>query len=91
MALAPNNNPADALNSQIVAVSTRPAGGQLNARAAFTFMDGGLQIAAFGRNILNRRYSTNALLFPAPLSVIATRRNEPATYGVTATWRFGAN
>lgn len=68
---------------------TQPAGGTVNARAALSFMDDTFEIAIFGRNILNRRIYNNGLLLPAPFSTVASQRNDPATYGVTATFRFG--
>ncbi|MDO7843624.1 TonB-dependent receptor [Sphingomonas immobilis] len=72
------------------AASTLPAGGTLNARAAISLMDDRLELAIFGRNILNRRVNENALLFGAPLSVVSVQRNDPATYGVTVSYNFGA-
>ena len=38
---------------------------------------------------MNKRYNTNALVFGTPLFSVATQRNEPATYGLTASFKFG--
>ncbi|AYJ85289.1 hypothetical protein D3Y57_04530 (plasmid) [Sphingomonas paeninsulae] len=72
------------------AASTLAAGGTLNARAAIGLMDNRLELAIFGRNVLNRRVNENALLFSAPLSIVSVQRNDPATYGVTVSYSFGA-
>ncbi|WP_242123415.1 TonB-dependent receptor [Sphingobium sp. Sx8-8] len=68
---------------------TATAGGELNARAGVSLMDDSLELAVFGRNILNRRFYNTGLLFSAPLNVGSAQRNDPVTYGVTATFRFG--
>jgi iron complex outermembrane receptor protein len=70
-------------------VMTQPAGGSLNLRAAVRLMDDAVEVAAFGRNVLDRRINNNALYFGSPLFIVATQRLEPATYGVTATFKFG--
>ena len=68
---------------------TRPAGGELNARLGVTVLNDSLDIAVYGRNVLDRRVNTTGLLFGSPLFVASTQRNDPATYGITATFRFG--
>ena len=52
-------------------------------------LDKKLDIALYGRNILNRRYYNTGLLFGSPLNVASGQRNDPVTYGVTATFHFG--
>lgn len=68
---------------------TRPAGGELNGRLGVSLMDDRFEIAVFGRNILDRRYYNTGLLFGSPLNIASAQRNDPATYGVTATFKFG--
>lgn len=80
-------SPADAI--ALKSAMTQRAGGTLNLRAALRFMNDDLEIAVFGRNVLNRRYNNNALYFPSPLYQVATQRVEPVTYGVSATIKFG--
>lgn len=70
-------------------LSTQPAGGTLNARASISFMDDKFEIGVFGRNVLDRRIYNQALFLPAPFSTIAGQRNDPATYGVTVSFKFG--
>ena len=77
---------ADALG--LKRAMTQAAIGTLNLRAALRFMDDDLEIAVFGRNVLNTRFNNNSLYFAAPLSIVATQRNEPVTYGVTGTFKF---
>ncbi|MET0374269.1 MAG: TonB-dependent receptor, partial [Rhizorhabdus sp.] len=83
------NASADAVTRAVAASMTRPAGGELNGRLGFT-LDNGLDIAVFGRNILNRRYNNTGLIFASPLFVTSAQRNDPVTYGVTATFKFGS-
>jgi hypothetical protein len=82
------NNPANPLNAQIIAASTRPAGGEANARASLAFEDGRYEVAAFGRNIFNNR-DLNSALQVAGFGYIGETFREPATFGVQATYRFG--
>jgi len=79
----------DAINAQIGKEVVRSAGGEANARVALTVLDDSLDLAVFGRNIFNRRANATALMFGAPINVVSVQRNNPATYGVTATYRFG--
>ncbi|MET0371523.1 MAG: TonB-dependent receptor [Sphingobium sp.] len=79
----------DAITRSVAEALTRKAGGELNGRLGVT-LENGVELAVYGRNILNRRYGNTGLLFPAPLSVASTQRNDPVTYGVTATYKFGA-
>ncbi|AYJ85179.1 TonB-dependent receptor (plasmid) [Sphingomonas paeninsulae] len=88
--LLTGNAATDANTIAIANALTRKAGGEVNGRLGVTFMDDAFEVAVFGRNILNRRYNNTGLLFGAPLNVASTQRNDPATYGVTATFKFGA-
>ncbi|MCC2980289.1 TonB-dependent receptor [Sphingomonas sp. IC4-52] len=88
---APTGDPlADTISRDIMTALTRPAGGEMNARLAVTFNDEAVEVAVFGRNILNRRVLGTGLLFDAPLNVAVAQRNDPATYGLSATVKFGA-
>jgi iron complex outermembrane recepter protein len=80
----------DAVTAAISAAVIRRPGGEMNARASLSVLDKKLELAVFGRNILNRRFNTTALSFGTTLGVVSTQRNDPATYGVTATYRFGS-
>lgn len=79
----------DAITRAIAEAQTAPAGGELNARLSMGFMDDQLDVAIFGRNILDRRVHTTGLVFAAPLNVAVGKRNAPATYGIQATYHFG--
>lgn len=78
---APNPN-----NDAIVAASTAPKLGLMGARASVEIGDN-YEIAIFGRNITNERKFINNLVV-APLGYVSGVRNEPATYGVTASVQF---
>ncbi|MDO7842200.1 TonB-dependent receptor [Sphingomonas immobilis] len=82
------NSPADPNNAIIVAGTTGPATGVLSARASLAFNDGAYEVAVFGRNITDDRSVIGALYVPG-LSYVSQTIREPATYGVTATIRFG--
>jgi iron complex outermembrane receptor protein len=86
--LVPKTGETQAVLNSLQSVLDRRPGGQLNVRAAL-LMTNGLEIAVFGRNVLNFRTRDTGILFNAPLNVAASQRNDPATYGVTATFRFG--
>jgi iron complex outermembrane recepter protein len=78
---APNPN-----NAAIIAATTGPSLGLLNARASVQFMDR-FEIGVFGRNITNeRKFSQNQLV--APIGYISATYNEPMTYGVSASVEF---
>jgi len=70
----------------ILAQTTQKAGGQLNLRAAVTFLHNSLEVAAWGRNVLDFRPNAIAAL---PLGILAIQRRDPAMYGATVTYRFG--
>lgn len=89
--VAPTGNAAqDAINKAIYDAQFRSAGGELNARASLSLMDDRLDLAVFGRNILNRRVARDMVALGAPLSFITEHRNDPVTYGISATFKFGA-
>ncbi|CAM8672628.1 hypothetical protein [Sphingobium sp.] len=79
----------DNITNAVAKALTRPAGGELNGRAGVSFADETIEVALFGRNILNRRVDIAGLLFGAPLFAAMGKRNDPATYGVAATFKFG--
>lgn len=79
----------DSITNAVAKALTRPAGGELNGRVGVSFADETIEVALFGRNILNRRVNVGGLLFGAPLFAAMGKRNDPATYGVTATFKFG--
>lgn len=73
-------------NAAIVAATTGPALGLLNARASVEFGDR-FEIGVFGRNLTNeRKFVQNQDVLP--LGYISATYNEPATYGVTASVKF---
>lgn len=73
-------------NDAIIEATTAKALGMLGARASVEFGDN-LELSIFGRNITNeRKYVQNLLV--VPLGYIAGIRNEPATYGVSASVKF---
>jgi iron complex outermembrane recepter protein len=68
----------------ILYATQKKAGGFLGARAALGFGNG-FEVAVFGRNILDERVFVHSLLVTDYVSSI---RNDPATYGVTGTFKF---
>ena len=80
------NFAANPQNAQILATTPADALGLLGARASVEFADH-FELAVFGRNITDqRKYIQNLLV--APLGYITGIRQEPATYGVTASVKF---
>lgn len=79
----------DAVTLAVANALTRPAGGEMNARVSLSLVNDAVEIAVYGRNILNRRYNNTGLLFGSPLFVASAQRNDPVTYGITATFKFG--
>lgn len=79
----------DSITNAIAKALTRPAGGEVNGRLSMGFADDTIEVAVFGRNILDRRVYQSGLLFGSPLFAAMGKINDPATYGVTATFRFG--
>lgn len=68
---------------------TSPASGVLNARAGLDFGNG-FELSVWGRNVLDNRDTLTALNVSS-FGYVSSQRREPATYGVTGTYRFGAN
>lgn len=87
--LQTGNAAQDNVTNSIADALTRPAGGELNGRLAVTLANDAVELAVYGRNILDRRVYISGLLFPAPLNAAMGKINDPATYGVTATFKFG--
>ena len=81
------NFPANPNNAAIIAATTRPALGLLGARVSTSFNDDHYELAVFGRNLTNRRDFVSNLPV-GPLGYVTGTRNEPATYGVTGTFRY---
>jgi iron complex outermembrane receptor protein len=73
-------------NAAIVAATTGPALGLVNARASVEFLDR-YEIGVFGRNLTNERANVQNQLV-APLGYISGTRQEPRTYGLTASVKF---
>ena len=66
---------------------SRPAFGLLNARATLNVGTSGLEVAVFGRNILDKRYLQSMIDF-TPVGFIDGFPGDPATYGVSLKYRF---
>ncbi len=82
-------------NSEIVTTDaalrkaiTSPESGVLNARAGLDF-ENGFELSVWGRNILDNR-DTQTALYVGSFGYVSGQSREPATYGVTGTYRFGA-
>jgi len=69
----------------IIAATTKPAAGILNARVAASMADGKYEVALWGRNMTDKRFYQHALLLGG---FVNGTPNDPATYGVTATVKF---
>ena len=88
--LGPDNlNPSVPSSAEIIRLTTQPALGLLNARVGAAFNDGRYEVAIFGRNITDNRSISYGVNLASPLNFVVFQRREPATYGVTATVRFG--
>jgi len=61
----------------------------INARAALTVMDGALELAVWGKNLTNERDYVAGLTLPG-LGYSAAGQREPRTFGVSGTFKFGA-
>ena len=69
-------------------LTNQDAYGLLNARAALTIMDGGLELAAFARNITKTEYINESSIFAPPIGTTVIFPGLPRTYGASATIRF---
>jgi iron complex outermembrane receptor protein len=67
---------------------TSPASDVLNARLGLSF-ESGWDVSLWGRNILDDRSKLTGL-YLGNFGYVSGRFREPATYGVTASYRFGA-
>ena len=67
---------------------TSPASGVLNARVGLDFGNG-FELALWGRNVLDNRDNLTAL-YVSNFGYVQGQSREPATYGITGTYRFGA-
>jgi len=66
-----------------------PGYGLLNGQAAVNFMENQLEIAVYGRNILQKKYYSRTLsLEDTALGTTSYLPGEPRTYGVRATYKF---
>ena len=86
VATAEYNFPANPSNAAIIAATTAPSLGLIGARASVEFAEH-YEIAAFARNIGNKRDYINILLV-APLGYNTGVRQEPTTYGISGTIKF---
>jgi iron complex outermembrane recepter protein len=77
---------ANPVNQLILDATTAPSLGLLGARATLEFGDA-YELSVFGRNLTNERKLVTALAV-LPLGYANSTRQEPRTYGVTATVKF---
>jgi iron complex outermembrane receptor protein len=60
----------------------------LNARVAYDFLGGKLQLSAWGRNLTDETYTTTGLSFGDSLGFVLVFYGPPRTYGADLRWRF---
>jgi iron complex outermembrane receptor protein len=77
------------IEQEIIKATTATAAGILSARASITILDDALELAVYGRNLTNNRNLVSSL-YVTGLGYVAGVRRDPATYGVSATLRFGS-
>jgi iron complex outermembrane recepter protein len=70
------------------AFGTLPGYGILNGRLTFALKNPNVDLSLFGRNIFGKRYSQNLFNSYNQLGFTANNAGDPATYGVTATFRW---
>lgn len=76
--------------NQIIAATTKEAAGFVNARLGLRFgASDNFEVALWGRNIFDKRLYVAALFVGGANDYVSGIRNDPATYGITATFRFG--
>jgi iron complex outermembrane receptor protein len=76
--------------NQIIAATTKEAAGFMNARLGLRFgADDNFEVALWGRNIFDKRIFDGGLFVGGANDYVSGLRNDPATYGITATFRFG--
>lgn len=66
-----------------------PAKGTLNARAMVSVLGERLDVALWGKNLTDERYATAAINFYENWGAGVAVYNEPRTFGVDVTYRFG--
>jgi len=87
---AQNGNPISAADAAgYLRGATDKAHWLINARAALTVMDGALELAVWGRNLSDQRDYVAGNTIPS-LGNSAAGEREPRTFGVTGTFKFGA-
>jgi iron complex outermembrane receptor protein len=79
-----------AIAQGFVTASTMNAAGIVNARLSLTVLDDRLELAVYGRNLTDNRGKVVAQYLPLPLGLVAVQLRDPRTWGVTATFKFGA-
>ena len=76
--------------NEIVRTTTKEAAGFMNARLGLAFgADDNFEVALWGRNIFNKQVFVQNLFVGGGNDYVSGMRNDPATYGLTATFRFG--
>lgn len=70
------------------ALGTLPSYNTVNARATIMFDDPGIELAIWGRNIFGEQYNQNLFNSYRQLGFVAYNPAPPATYGVTASFRW---
>ncbi|MEH6743070.1 TonB-dependent receptor [Hyphomonas sp.] len=78
---------SEAINTNTV---TQEGFGLLEARISYDLDDYGLEISAFGKNMLDEEYYTGFLAFDTNLGYNIGYTGDPATYGLEVRYRFGA-
>jgi iron complex outermembrane receptor protein len=78
---------SEAINTDTV---SQEGFGLLEARISYHLTDYNLDISAFGKNILDEEYYTGFLAFDTNLGYNIGYAGDPATFGVEARYRFGA-
>lgn len=68
-----------------------PGYGLLNGRISLEIADSNMEVAFWGKNILGKKYYTRTFadVLNTPFGFATAYIGDPATYGVTATYRFG--
>jgi iron complex outermembrane recepter protein len=79
------------VQAQLLALTTDKPYGILNGRISLTTPDERMEFAVFGRNLTNNRVKTYSFYLPGVLNFDLIQRHEPITYGISASYKFGAN
>tara|TARA_R110000772_G_scaffold11635_3_gene36263 strand:- start:7 stop:2370 length:2364 start_codon:yes stop_codon:yes gene_type:complete len=82
------NNEAPGGSAALQDAITSPASGALNARVGVDFGNG-FELSVWGRNVLDNRDNRTSL-YISNFGYVSGQSREPATYGITGTYRFGA-